>query len=207
MLRFIDLETPPNREEDVQIAGLKPLPINRMVRQAGRRKNKSQSFEGSSLNAGQMMFTRRDSRRIELSPQEAQTLLRSDPQFKRSYEKQVKNGQRSDMTDKYDGIVEFRDGRIITNVYKPYEAGGVTQRKSMPTKDLNQQTLERQQRTKDAINNWDPIEASAKEDYNRLRGGKKPIVNPGALPLADELIQTIETPIAPATSQMDRYGI
>ena len=72
---------------------------------------------------------------------------------------------------------------------------------------MKQRLIERQQRTKDAINNWDPIEASAQEDYNRLRGGNKPIVNPGALPLADELIQTIETPIAPATSQMDRYGI
>ena len=29
MLRFLDLETPSSKEEDVQVAGLKPLPINR----------------------------------------------------------------------------------------------------------------------------------------------------------------------------------
>ena len=154
-----------------------------------------------------MLFSRRDRRTLRLSPEEAQTLMRSDPQFRRSYERQVKNGQTSNNTDKYDGIVEFDDGRIITNVYKPYEAGGVIQREPISREEVNRQTIERQQRNAEATNNWDPVEASAREDFNRLRGGNVPLVNPGALPLADELIQTIETPIAPATSQMDRYGI
>ena len=162
MLRFIDLETPPNREEDVQIAGLKPLPINRMVRQAGREANQ---------------FYTKGSYGEPFQNREGQTLRYRDgtPQGSKS---------RASPTDSY---YEKGDGQ-------------------MPA-DMKQRLIERQQRTKEVINNWDPIEASAKEDYNRLRGGKKPIVNPGALPLADELIQTIETPIAPATSQMDRYGI
>ena len=151
MLRFIDLETPPNQEEDVQVAGLRPLPINRMTRQAGREANQ--------------FYTRGEFGRP----------LRN------------RNGEMFRNSDDTPQRGQLRDGQ-------------------MP-EDMKQRLIQRQQRTKEAIDNWDPIEASAREDYNRLRGGNKSIVNPGALPLADELIQTIETPIAPATSQMDRYGI
>ena len=182
-------------EQDLgEIAGLKPLPRSRMARQAGRLKNKM--TKGGS--AGRMLFTRQGMRTLRLSPQEAQTLMRSDPQFRRSYEKQVKNGERSDMTDKYDGIVEFNDGRIITNVYKPYMAGGVVQRESITRDEVNRQTIERQQRNAEATNNWDPIEASAKEDYNRLKGGRRgplPTVNSGL-----EMIETIDTPSNPSQS-------
>ena len=202
MLRFIDLETPPNREEDVQIAGLKPLPINRMVRQAGRRKNQSQSFEGKSYNAGQMRFTGKGSQRIQYSPEDVQRLLRSDPQFKKSYEKQVVNGEDSDMTDKYNALFQGHDGTVYGRVRKPYKTGGEVERESMPTKDLNQQTLERQQRTKEVINNWDPIEASAKEDYNRLKGGRRgPIPTPSS---GLEMIETVDTPSNPSQSVQQR---
>ena len=168
MLRFIDLETPPNREEDVQIAGLKPLPINRMVRQAGREVNRYTT----TGDYGQPIGDKNDQ------------IIRNPDGTPRYYDKS--RIRRDEMTydRKRDDIF---NGRIPP--------------------DMKQRLIERQQRTKEVINNWDPIEASAQEDYNRLRGGNKPIVNPGALPLADELIQTIETPIAPATSQMDRYGI
>ena len=56
-------------------------------------------------------------------------------------------------------------------------------------KDLKQRTMERLERTQDAINNWDPIEA-IKEDYNRLKGKMGPAD-------AVELIQ----PIAPLDGQ------
>ena len=151
MLRFIDLETPPNQEEDVQVAGLRPLPINRMVRQAGRE--------------GNQFYTRGE------------------------YGRPLRN----------------RNGEILRNSDGTPQRG--TLRDGQMPEDMRQRLIERQQRTKENIDNWDPIEASAREDYNRLRGGNQPIVNPGVLPLADELIQTIETPIAPATSQMDRMGI
>ena len=168
MLRFIDLETPPNREEDVQIAGIKPLPINRMRRQAGREVNRYTT----TGQYGPPMRGRDDQ------------IIRTPDGTPRYYEKRrVQRGEQF-YDRKRDDIF---NGRIPP--------------------DMKQRLLERQQRATDAINNWDPIEASAQEDYNRLRGGNKPIVNPGALPLADELIQTIETPIAPATSQMDRYEI
>ena len=163
MLRFIDLETPPNQEEDLQVAGLRPLPINRMTRQAGREANqfytKGQYGSPARGRDGQIQ------RNSDGTPR-------------------LNNTRRTNKTDLY---TEKGEGR-------------------MPP-DMKQRLIERQQKTKEVIDNWDPIEASAQEDYNRLKGGNKPIVNPGALPLADELIQTIETPIAPATSQMDRYGI
>ena len=168
MLRFIDLETPPNREEDVQIAGLKPLPINRMVRQAGREVNRYTT----TGDYGQPIRDKNDQ------------IIRNPDGTPRYYDKSRIRRDEVTYDRKRDDIF---NGRIPP--------------------DMKQRLLERQQRATDAINTWDPIEASAQEDYNRLRGGNKPIVNPGALPLADELIQTIETPIAPATSQMDRYGI
>jgi len=188
--------------EIAQVAGLRPLPINRMVRQAGRLKNQSPS----GYNAGEMLFSRRNRSRIDLSPAEVQKLLRSDPQFKKSYEKQVINGENANMTDKY-GLYQGSDGSVWGSVYQPYEAGGSIQREPISREEVNRRTIERQQAAREAIENWDPIEASAREDFNRLRGGNRSLVNPGALPLADELIQTIGTPIAPPTSQMDRYGI
>ena len=149
-------------QETFELAGLKPLPINRMVRQAGREANQ--------------FYT------------------------KGSYGKPFQN--REGQTLRYrDGTPQGRQSRPNPN--DPYYEKGDGR---MPA-DMKQRLIERQQKTKEVIDDWDPIEASAQEDYNRLKGGNKPIVNPGALPLADELIQTIETPIAPATSQMDRYGI
>jgi len=191
-----DMVMPVTGVEIAQVAGLRPLPINRMVKQAGRLKNRSQSYMGKSYNAGPMMFSRKGYQRVSLSAEEVQTLMRSDPQFKRSYERQVKNGQQSDMTDKYDGFVHMRDGSVRVNIFQPYEAGGVIQRESMPTKDLNQQTLERQRRTKEAIDNWDPIEASAQEDYNRLKGGRRGPILPSPADFLMDL-QTIPTPSNP----------
>jgi len=198
-----DMVMPVTGVEIAQVAGLRPLPINRMVRQAGRLKNQSPS----GYNAGTMLFSRKNRRRIDLSPAEVQRLLRSDPQFKKSYERQIVNGQRDEMTDKYGNLYQGHDGSVWGSVYQSYEAGGVIQREPISREEVNRRTIERQQAAREAIENWDPIEASAREDFNRLRGGNRSIVNPGALPLADELIQTIGTPIAPPTSQMDRYGI
>ena len=62
-------------------------------------------------------------------------------------------------------------------------------------KDLKQRTMERLERTQDAINNWDPIEASAQEDYNRLKGKMGPAD-------AVELIQ----PIAPLDGEIREAG-
>ena len=128
MLLFVD-EQPDN--EEVLLAGLRPLPVNRMLKQAGRKVTKDR-IDNQSFMGG-------------------------------------RNG-------------------------------------SPMTPGLRQEGMDRLKRTQDAINDWDPIEASAKEDFNRMRGGRRgPIIGPGA---ADELIQTIETPIAPATSLGDlKYGI
>ena len=128
MLLFVD-EIPDN--EEALLAGLRPLPVNRMLKQAGRKVTKDR-IDNQSFMGG-------------------------------------RNG-------------------------------------SPMTPGLRQEGMNRLKRTQDAINDWDPIEASAKEDFNRMKGGRRgPIIGPGA---ADELIHTIETPIAPATSIGDlKYGI
>ena len=199
MLLFVD-EQPDN--EEVLLAGLRPLPINRMTKQAGRQKNQSPSGRG----AGRMMFSRKDRTRLNLDQSEVQTLLRSDPQFKASYESQIIKGKDDKITDKY-RLLKGPNGGVTGSQFKPYKAGGTVQREGMNKQDLNNQTIQRQQKAKEAIDNWDPIEASAKEDFNRMKGGRRgpAWMGPGA---ADELIHTIETPIAPATSIGDlKYGI
>jgi len=181
------------------IAGLKPLPINRMVKQAGRLKNRSPSGWG----AGPMMFSRDNSKRIKLTPEEAQTLLRSDPQFAASYQRQVVDGEGAAMTDKYE-LHELYDGSMHGRQYKPYIAGESIHRDRISRDDLNRMTIKRHQDVQDAINNWDPIEASAREDYNRLRGGKiNPLDGMSAADragMAHDLIRTIDTPINPGKS-------
>ncbi len=174
------------------IAGLKPLPINRMVRQAGRLKNRSPSGRG----AGPMMFSRANSKRINLTPEEAQTLLRSDPQFAASYQRQVVDGEGENMRDKYRQY-ELHDGGMIGDQYQPYIAGDRIHRDQISRDDLNRMTIKRHQDVQDAINNWDPIEASAREDYNRLRGGMSAADRAG---IAHEIIRTIDTPSNPGMS-------
>ena len=147
MLRFIDLETPANQEEDVQIAGLRPLPINRMRRQAGREANQ--------------FYTR---------GQYGKPVRGRDGQIIRN----------SDGTPELDKTRSTKD-----NIY--YDKGDG----QMPA-DMKERLIKRHQKANEAIENWDPIEASAQEDTNRLRGGRR-----GPIPIspldAMELIQ----PIAP----------
>ena len=168
--------------EELLIAGIKPLPINRMLRQAGRLKNQSPS----GRNAGPMMFSRRDRTRLQLEPEEVETLMRSDPQFKASYERQVNQGKEAGMTDKY-AIRGLQGGGVIGSQYVPYKAGGGIQRKSMDREKLNDLTIQRHQKARETIDNWDPIEASAREDFNRLKGRKDPSA-------ALDLIHTVDTP-------------
>ena len=158
MLLFVD-EQDENQEE--LLAGLRPLPINRMIKQAGREAN---DFYTKGRYG----------------------------KFERDRDGKVYRNQ--------DGTPQSRENG------RPNEWNSGPKEGVMP-KDLKERTLKRQQKTKDAIDNWDPIEASAKEDYNRLKGGRRgpAWMGPGA---ADELIHTIETPIAPATSIGDlKYGI
>jgi len=165
MLIFVD-EQDENQEE--LLAGLRPLPINRMVKQAGREAN--------------------------------------DFYTKGRYGKFERNRDGKVYRNK-DGTPQSREQRRDEDFY---ELDARTRRfggQGVMPKDLKERTLKRQQKAKDAIDNWDPIEASAAEDYNRLKGGRRgpAWMGPGA---ADELIHTIETPIAPATSIGDlKYGI
>ena len=149
MLRFVDLES----EEELLLAGIKPLPINRMMRQAGRKAN-------DFYTKGQFKstHTNRNGTKIEL---EQRRPLNSNTMY---YERG-----------------EGRANQAVTN---------------RDTKqNLADETMERLERTQDAINNWDPIEASAKEDYNRLKGKMGPAD-------AVELIQ----PIAPLDGEIKQAG-
>ena len=149
MLRFVDLEDDQGPDETL-LAGIKPLPVNRMMRQAGREAN---SFYTRGGYGG---FAKgRDGQIIQSGPEGRQVPLRE------------KNR---------------------------YNSAAPDQPKVMP-KDLKQRTMERLERTQDAINNWDPIEASAKEDYNRLKGKMGPAD-------AVELIQ----PIAPLDGEIREAG-
>ena len=130
MLRFVDQES----EEELLLAGIKPLPINRMMRQAGREAN--DFYTKGSYGTG----TRN-----------------RDGNFHRNSDGSMQRHQ-------------LRDG-------------------VMPD-DLKQRTMERLERTQDAINNWDPIEASAQEDFNRMKGADMPDVRP------------IDTPSNPAPEGM-----
>lgn len=144
MLRFIDIEA----EEETLVAGIKPLPLNRMAKQAGREAN---SF-----------YT----------------------------------------TGAYGGFVRGRNGKIIRN------SDGTPQRDNIrrgPDRyrgegdqlppEVKGRVLERFKRNQEAVEAWDPVEASAQEDYNRLRG-----VDPSAV---IELIQ----PIAPLDGDIRPAGI
>ena len=128
------------KEQDYgEIAGLRPLPINRMRRQAGREANQ--------------FYTRG-----EFGP-----VLR----------------------DRNGNIYRNSDGTPQRGRLRPESDG------QMPA-DMKERLIKRHQKANEAIENWDPIEASAQEDTNRLRGGRR-----GPIPIspldAMELIQ----PIAP----------
>ena len=189
MLRFVDLEDDQGPDETL-LAGIKPLPINRMIRQAGRLKN--QSPDGR--NAGPMMFSRKDRTRLTLTKDEVETLRRSDPQFAASYERQVIEGKDPKLTDKY-SLHKGANGGVTGSQFPPYTAGGEIQRERMDREQLNQLTIQRQQQTRETIDNWDPIEASAQEDYNRLKGRMGPAD-------AVELIQ----PVAPLDGEYKEAG-
>ena len=143
------------KEQDYgEIAGLKPLPINRMRRQAGREAN--QFYTRGEYGSVQRNRRGEIYRNSDGTPQRSRVRNTYDP----------KNPGSSF------GYYRKGDGR-------------------MPP-DMRERLIERHRRMNEAIENWDPIEASAQEDYNRLRGGRR-----GPIPIspldAIELIQ----PIAP----------
>ena len=130
--------------EELLIAGIKPLPINRMLQQAGRKANQ--------------FYTKN-----------------------RYTETNVPHPVYEDYK-----LEHFRPG---TNVRDEKGMGRASQaqvdRKSR--QNLADETMERLERAQEVINNWDPIEASAREDFNRLRGRRDPSA-------ALDLIHTVDTP-------------
>jgi hypothetical protein len=194
------------------IAGLKPLPINRMMRQAGREAN---DFYTRGMSGGFRRYTR--GRLKDISKPDLKQRLESDSSFRDEYQRQVIEGQRPRPTDKYEfnggggwsGAFYYErpidtrlDGEPVRENIK-YDHTIYGDRGTIP-EDTKQRTMERLERTQDVIKNWDPIEASAREDYNRLRGGKiNPLDGMSAADragMAHDLIRTIDTPINPGKS-------
>lgn len=136
----------------IELAGIKPLPINRMLRQAGRKANQ--------------FYTRGD-----------------------YVETNVPNAHRKDGT-----LHLFRAG-TTSHAGKGEGRASQTQIDRATGQNLADETMERLERAQDAINSWDPIEASAQEDYNRLKGKMGPAD-------AVELIQ----PIAPLDGEIREAG-
>ena len=151
MLRFVDLEDDQGPDETL-LAGIKPLPINRMVRQAGRKANEFYT-KGRYTETNVPHPTRKD------------------------YQLNLYRAGETSSSEKGEGRASQ------TRIDR--ETG----------QNLADETMERLERTQDAINNWDPIEASAKEDYNRLKGKMGPAD-------AVELIQ----PIAPLDDEIRPAG-
>ena len=151
MLRFVDLEDDQGPDETL-LAGIKPLPINRMVRQAGRKANEFYT-KGRYTETNVPHPTRKD------------------------YQLNLRRAGETSLSEKGEGRASQ------TRIDR--ETG----------QNLADETMERLERTQDAINNWDPIEASAKEDYNRLKGKMGPAD-------AVELIQ----PIAPLDGEIRPAG-
>lgn len=197
MLRFVDLEDDQG-SDDVLLAGLKPLPLSRMARQAGRIKNQARG----GYNSGPMFFSRsaETTKRIKFSPEEVQTMLRSDPQFARSYQRQITEGKRDNQTDKY-MLHKLPSGAVSGYQYAPWMEGNTPRRESIGTEALNRQTIERHRKNNQAIDNWDPIEASAQEDFNRMKGGRKGPELPDAAGFVMD-IESIPTPSNPEGVRM-----
>ena len=139
--------------QEILLAGIKPLPINRMMRQAGRKANDFYT-KGRYIETNVPHPTRE------------------------GYQLELRRPGEMSLSEKGEG----RASQTRIN----RETG----------QNLADETLERLIRAQDVINNWDPIEASAIEDMNRLRGGRRGPVLPAA---ADFLIdlQTIPTPSNP----------
>ena len=139
--------------QEILLAGIKPLPINRMMRQAGRKANDFYT-KGRYIETNVPHPTRKD------------------------YQLELRRPGEMSLSTKGEG----RASQTRIN----RETG----------QNLADETLERLIRAQDVINNWDPIEASAIEDMNRLRGGRRGPVLPAAADFLMDL-QTIPTPRNP----------
>ena len=139
------------------------------------------------MSGGFRRYTR--GRLKDISKPDLKQRLESDSSFRDEYQRQVIEGQRPRPTDKYefngggrwsgafyyerpiDTRLDF-DGKPVRENIK-YE-GIYGDRGTIPD-DTKQRTMERLERTQDVINNWDPIEASAREDYKPIKRWKRSI--------------------------------
>ena len=217
MLRFLDVE----QQEEVLLAGYKPLPKARMIRQAAREANDFYTGKGYGP------FRRKDNRnarKIATTQRTLQKLMATDPDLRRMYVEQIQQGNEPKDGDKFelrrgsfdqnDIILEYRP--VDMNVYNtggPKRSKGGLRWRDDKDRKLNRAPEEVKTRL---INNikeverfinedYDPIGAVEKEAQNRKRGGNKPLVNGPDVDSAAavELIQ----PIAPLDGEIRPAGM
>tara|TARA_Y100000401_G_scaffold38296_1_gene28862 strand:- start:1023 stop:1640 length:618 start_codon:yes stop_codon:yes gene_type:complete len=186
--------------QEILLAGIRPLPINRMMRQAGREVN--DFTKGKGYGPFIRRSPARNAPRTKISQEQLDQRLMSDPAFRAAYERQVERGLRPNMEDP----VEIDSYAFSPDQYNIRERPVDLDRSGQPSRryrsgglipeDVKQRVIERLLRTQDVINNWDPIEASAIEDLNRLRGGRRGPALPDAAGFVMDL-ETIPTPSNP----------
>ena len=213
MLKFLDIEP----DNEVLLAGYKPLPKGRMLKQAGRELNdfytKGQAgkfsretipFRGIDKIVPKATFNR---------------LMQKDPEMADMYKRQVLQGKPPNAGDRFN-LNEFNDRITIKKrpirLNKAENAASSREdnyirdkgyKGNSPTpEDVKKRTLNRLEEVQRFINeDYDPIGAVEKEAQNRKRGGNKPLVNgPDVDPAAAvELIQ----PIAPLDGEIRPAGM
>lgn len=219
MLRFLDVE----QEEETLLAGYKPIPKNRMLRQANR--------EGNDFytNKGYGPFRRKDNRnarQIRTNQKTLQRLMATDPDLRRMYVEQIQSGNEPQEGDKFNLRRDFIDQDVIILEHRPvdmnvYNSGGPKRTKgglrfkeerredpkqTMPD-DLKKRTLSKIEEVERFINeDYDPVGAVNKEMENRRRGGNKPIINgPDAAPIDPMSVPELIQPIAPLDQNQYPY--
>ena len=188
---------------EILLAGIRPLPTGRMMRQAGREVNSVTT--GRGYGPFMRRSPARNAARTKISQEQLDQRLKSDPAFRAAYERQVERSLSPESQDPVEidnypwapdeyvirerPVDLDRYGRGEAERRYPSHPGGIPD-------EVKQRAMERLLRAQDAINNWDPIEASAIEDMNRLRGGRRGPTLPDAAGFVMDL-ETIPTPSNP----------
>lgn len=216
MLRFLDVE----QQEEVLIAGYKPLPKARMVRQATREAN--DFYTGKGYGPFQRKYNR-NAKSIRTNEKTLQKLMATDPDLRRMYVEQIQQGNEPKETDKFSLRRSYPEDQIELE-YRPvdmnvYNTGGPKRSKgglrwrddkgdkrNLAPKEVKTRVINNLKELNRFVNeDYDPIGAVEKEAQNRKRGGNKPYVNgPNVDPAAAvELIQ----PIAPLDGEIRPAGM
>ena len=127
MLRFLDVE----QQDEVLLAGYKPLPTARMARQATREANDFYT------NKGYGPFRRKDNRnarRIATTQRTLQKLMATDADLRRMYVEQIQQGNDPKDGDRFEMRRGAFDQNDIILEYRPVDMNPYNRGKPQRTK-------------------------------------------------------------------------